>query len=87
MNKLSFDREYSRADERRHVDVLLPTAQPAPSGGGGTQETAEAGQRKPGWSTWDQSHRPITTDSWIHAVLQSGPSRAKQAFRAGPSAT
>jgi len=77
---------YSRA-ERRHVDVLLPAAQSAPSGGGGTQEAAETRQGQPGRSTWDQSHGPVPTDGWIHAVLQSGTSGPEQTLRAGPSAT
>lgn len=72
--------------ERRHVDVLLPAAQSAPSGGGGTQETAEARQGQPGRSTWDQSHGPVPTDGWVHAVLQPGASGPEQTLRAGPTA-
>jgi len=73
---------YSRA-ERRHVDVLLPATQSAPSGRGGTQEAAETWQGQPRWSTWDQSHGPIPTNGWIHAVLQPGTSGPEQTLRAG----
>lgn len=81
----SFDREYSRACERRHVDVLLPAAQPTPSGGGGTHEAAKT-QRQQGQPTWDQSHRPAPADGWIHAVLQPGTSGPEPALRAGSTA-
>ena len=69
----------------RDVNVLLPVAQPAPPGGGGTKKAAER-KIESKWSTWDQLYGPIAADSRIHALLQQGAPGPEQALWACPIA-
>lgn len=68
----------TRPLRNRDVNVLLPVAQPAPSGGGGTEKAAER-KTEPKRATWDQ-YGPISTNSRIHALLQQGAQGPEQAL-------